>query len=123
MRAGESFKWLNLAAGTYDLSNVSNTQNKAGVAGKGFVLQGGDYFLDLLCTGSPTLALNILGPDGATWTLVLPTAANVGTAGTPAAVAAAGVYRYFSLPPGVYEIVVATSTANYVSLTRIPEAE
>lgn len=123
MRAGESFKWLNLAAGTYDNSNASGRQNAAGVAGKGFVLQGGDYFLDLICTGSPTLALNILGPDGVTWTTVLPTANSVGFAGTPAAVTAAGLYRYFELPPGVYEIVVGTSTANYVALTRIPTSE
>lgn len=114
MRAGESFKLVNVAAGTYAVTpNSGNVQ----------ALQGGHYFLDFICTGSPSFALNVLGPDGTTWTPVLPIHSGVGFAGTPALVNAAGTYWYFYLPAGKYEIVIGTSTANYVSLTRIQTSE
>lgn len=114
MRAGESFKLSNVAAGTYPVKpNSGNVQ----------ALQGGHYFLDLICTGTPSLKLEVLGPDGTTYTEVLPIKSGVGFAGTPATIVAAGLYWYFYLPPGNYQIVIATSTANYVSLTRVPEAE
>lgn len=114
MRGSESFKLSNVAAGTYPVQ-----PDGAGAP----YLMGGVYFLDFLCTGSPTLALKILGPDGSTYTEVFPTANNVGFAGTPATITAAGTYKYVFLPPGVYEIVIGTSTANYVSLTRVPVSE
>jgi len=113
MRATESFKLSNVAAGTYAVQPD----------GCGPYLMGGVYFLDLVCTGSPTLQLQILGPDNATWTEVFPTANAVGFAGTPATVAAAGTYKYTFLPPGQYRLIIGTSTANYVSLTRVPVAE
>lgn len=114
MRASENFLLKNVAAGTYPV--------KPDGAGSNY-LNGGDYLLDFLCTGSPTLALEILGPDGSTWVTLLAYPDNVGLAGTPAAVTAAGIYRYLHLPPGTYRIVIGTSTANYVSLTRTPVSE
>lgn len=114
MRASEAFKLKNVAAGTYPVIPD----------GHGSDYQfGGDYLLDFICTGSPTLQLQILGPDNTTWTEIFPTANGVGYAGTPATVAAAGTYKYTLLPPGRYRLVIATSTANYVSLTRAPLSE
>lgn len=114
MRASEAFKLKNVAAGTYSVIPDGHGSD---------YLFGGDYFLDLVCTGSPTLALQVLGPDNAAWTEVFPTSNTVGYAGTPATIAAAGTYKYTLLPPGRYRIVIGTSTANYVSLTRAPLSE
>ncbi len=109
----ESFKLSNVAAGTYQVQPDGCGPN----------LSGGFYFLALQCTGSPTLALQVLGPDGVNYIEVFPTANNVGFAGTPATITAAGTYKYTYLPPGIYRIVIGTSTANYVSLTRVPAVE
>lgn len=114
MRAGESFKLSNVAAGTYAVKpNSGNVQ----------ALQGGHYFLDFLCTGSPTFALQVLGPDGTTWTTVGAIADGAALTSAPATPGAAGVFRYFYLPAGKYQIIIGTSTANYVSLTRIQISE
>ncbi len=114
MRATEAFKLKNVAPGTFSVIPEGHGSD---------YLFGGDYFLDLICTGSPTLALQMLGADGATWVEVFPTANAVGYAGTPATITAAGTYKYTLLPPGRYRMVIGTSTANYVSLTRAPESE
>lgn len=113
MRSIESFKLSNVAPGTFPVKPD----------GCQAVLMGGHYLLNLICTGTPSLKLEMLGPDNSTYTEILPVANATGFAGTPATITAAGIYRYFFLPPGVYEIIIATSTANYVSLTRCPEAE
>lgn len=114
MRGSEAFKLVNVAPGTYPVQ-----PDGAGAP----YLFGGTYKLDLICTGTPALALKMLGPDGVTYTEIFPTANNVGFAGTPATITAAGTYTYAYLPPGIYEIVIGTSTANYISLTRVPVSE
>ena len=114
MRASEHFGLKNVAAGTYLV--------KPDGAGSNY-LNGGDYLLDLICTGTPGFSLEMLGADGATWVVLLAYADATGLAGTPTVITAEGIYRYLRLPPGAYRIVITTSTANYVSLTRTPVSE
>lgn len=123
MRAGESFHWggaiggAGVAPGTLQYPD-DNNPNKVGP----LVLQGGTYEVEIDCTGTPALAVQKLGPDGATFTarFITPDAAQ----GTPAAsLIASGASGKLVVPPGLYRVVVATSTANFVSLTRIPMSE
>jgi hypothetical protein len=122
MRAGEAYRWSNIAAGTLNAANSTTPNVNGGTSG--FLLQGGSYMVELLCTGTPAMTLKKLGPDGSTFeavALIADTAAFTTAPTTP--VAAAGIYRALNVPPGLYEIVITTSTANYVQLTRIPQGE
>lgn len=74
-----------------------------------FYLEGGLYQIDIVCTGTPSATLNRVGPDGST---LIPTSAAITASG--------GVIAPQYLPPGIYKAVIATSTANYLSVTRIP---
>lgn len=122
MRAGEALAWLNKAAGTY----TAATANQSGGAGQadttGFLLQGGTYQVSIVCTGTPALEVDQLGPDSATWIelYLQPDSAP----GTPTqTLVTSGIAAKFTVPPGKYRVKVATSTANYVRLTRIPMSE
>jgi hypothetical protein len=96
----EQFNLSDVAAGTYPVST-----------GHGSVgLRGGYYWIETLSTGTGTIDLKKLGPDGATY-----------TARMTQITATAGQQTLY-LPPGVYEIVIATFTANYVTIQRIPLA-
>jgi len=121
MRAGESFRWSNLAAGTYDLSNCAHPGVAPFPTGP-IVLDGGTYQIGIHCTGTPALTFKQLGPDGSTFEAVYmqPDSAP----GTPIlTIASSGLFAKVTIPPGAYHIVVGTSTANYVALTRIPMSE
>lgn len=75
-----------------------------------FKLRGGSYWFEFNGTGTGTVDLKKLGPDGATYTArATQITATVGQ-------------QTISLPPGSYEIVIATFTASYVEVTRIPTA-
>lgn len=91
MRANETFTLSNKAAGTYT-----------------FPLRGGQYWVEFNGTGSGTFDLKKLGPDGSTY-----------TARITQITATVGQQTVF-LPPGNYEIVIATFTANYAEVSRIP---
>lgn len=93
MRAVDGYKLQNVAAATYGP----------------FPLQGGIYAWATKSTGSGTIDLKLILPDGTT-------ALAVATQIT----ATAGFQTSMYLPPGSYEIVIATFTANYVALTRVP---
>lgn len=74
-----------------------------------FNLRGGVYALDVIATwGGGSVTLSRLGPDGSTYL----------TAAT--ALTANGTSGGVALPPGTYELIIATATAVYASLTRIP---
>lgn len=75
-----------------------------------FELKGGQYLMVYAATGAGTAVLNAKSPDGS-YQKVTP---------VEAALAAAGTQRYFCAP-GIYQLVVATSTANTVVIARIPE--
>jgi len=75
-----------------------------------FTLRGGSYWIEFNGTGSGTVDLKRLGPNGSTYTArITQITATVGQ-------------QTISLPPGTYEWVVATFTANYLEITRIPTA-
>jgi hypothetical protein len=92
MRAVDGYALSNVAAATYK-----------------FGLTGGIYAWGYKGTGSGTVDLRILGPDGSTYLAV----ATQITATT-------GWQSSLYLPPGQYEIVIATFSANYVAVTRVP---
>lgn len=74
----------------------------------GFQLRGGKYGIAALGTwGGGSATLEALGPDGSTYL----------TAAT--AISANGVATV-DLPPGQYRFAIATATAVYLSITRIP---
>lgn len=73
-----------------------------------FSLIGGLYGIDTVATGSGTLTLERLGGDGSTWITVL------------TAITATSSYASVYLPPGQYRVAVATFTAVYVQVVRIP---
>lgn len=75
-----------------------------------FPLRGGSYWIETKSTGSGTIDLKKLGPDGTTYTARI------------TQITATAGQQTISLPPGVYEWVVATFTANYLEITRIPTA-
>lgn len=88
-----------------------NVQSNIGVGTTtAFDLRGGDYFVQSKSTGTGTIDLQRLGADGATW-----------VAAITQITATAGLQR-ISLPPGSYRWVVATFTANYLEVIRIPVA-
>jgi hypothetical protein len=94
MRPGESVQpFKNTAAGT-----------------KTFSLQGGQYMFAFVGTGTGTVDLKMLGPDGATY---IPCGLTQITATTG--------QQVLFLPIGQYEVIIATFTANYVTLVRISQ--
>jgi hypothetical protein len=107
MRATESFQAQNVAAGTF---------------GPWF-LEGGTYELALSCTGTPACALSKLMPDGTTYVdqYGRPNTATPGT--YIKSLITADKLVFPDLAPGQYKVVISTSTANYLSLTRVPNSE
>lgn len=74
-----------------------------------FELIGGRYAITYKGTGTGTVDVAILGPDGTTYI----------ACGVTQITATTG-YQIIELPPGQYRAVIATFTANYLTLTRIP---
>jgi len=75
-----------------------------------FLLGGGLYGVEAVATfSSGSVDLQKLGPDGSTY-LSVSTATNFSTAG----------YATVYLPAGSYRFTIATSTAVYARLQRIP---
>jgi hypothetical protein len=75
-----------------------------------FALRGGSYWIETKSSGSGTIDLQKRAPDGSTF-----------TARITQIVATAG-QQTISLPPGTYQWVIATFTANYLEISRIPTA-
>lgn len=76
-----------------------------------FELRGGNYLLILGATGiGGTVTLNAKGRDG--------TYAAVTSRET--AITAAGAIHFDGLPPGQYQLVIATLTANTATIERVP---
>jgi hypothetical protein len=73
-----------------------------------FALRGGKYAIAASATGTGTMGLQMLGPDGSTFIAV------------HAAFAAVTGYVVIDLPPGQYEFVIATFTAVSAMICRIP---
>lgn len=102
MRATEAFKLKNVAPGTYPVIPDGHGSQ---------YLFGGRYQFQAFGTGTGSVVLQQQAADGSTFEssfTAVTTLPNVQTV---------------DLPPGKYQIVIATFTANYVSLTRVPVSE
>jgi len=89
--AGESFQFANIAATTAQ-----------------FQVKGGTYVITVHATfGGGSVQLQTLAGDGATWLLLGTSITADGT-------------QSFTLPPGAYRFAIATATAVYANLTRVP---
>lgn len=75
-----------------------------------FTLRGGNYWIETQSSGSGTIDLKRLGLDGTTYTARI------------TQITATAGQQTIDLPPGTYEWVVATFTANYLEINRIPTA-
>ena len=75
-----------------------------------FTLRGGSYWIETKSTGTGTIDLQRLGPDGSTYTARI------------TQITATAGQQTISLPPGTYRWVVATFTANYLEIVRVPTA-
>jgi len=74
-----------------------------------FSLTGGKYGASVVGTGFGTVKLQTLLADGSTWQSV--------SSGTDFA---ANGYNTVDLPPGQYRFTIATATAVYAAVTRVP---
>lgn len=74
-----------------------------------FALRGGRYSFMSKSTGTGTIDLKILLPDGVTWQAV-----------ATQITVTAGYQGSIDLPPGQYRIEIATFTAVYTAVCRIP---
>lgn len=83
--------------------------NNAAAGTVTFELRGGRYAVEFAGTGTGTVDVKGLGPDGATFIAV----------GVTQITATTG-YQVVELPPGQYEAIIATFTANFLTLTRVP---
>jgi hypothetical protein len=88
--------------------NVVFANNAAAGTFGPFELKGGKYAFDYTGTGTGTVDLERKGPDGVTYLKVITQI--TATTGT----------QTVDLPPGQYECIIATFTASYAQITRIP---
>lgn len=102
MRATEHFGLTNVAPATYPV--------KPDGAGDAYLF-GGRYQLQGFATGTGSVDLKQLSADGSTYEPVI------------TQITASPYNVTVDLPPGRYEIVIATFTANSFSLTRVPVSE
>jgi hypothetical protein len=76
-----------------------------------FTLRGGVYKVSALATfGGGSVKLSMLGPDALTWMEVDNTNSSFTAAGA----------GNVAIPPGQYRFTIATATAVYASISRIP---
>jgi len=86
----------------------SKTFSNIGATTASFALFGGKYAISAKATGAGTMGLQAVGPDGSTMIAV------------HTAFAAVTGFIVADLPPGQYQFVIATFTAVFASITRIP---
>lgn len=87
-----------------------------------YTLQGGSYEFALSCTGTPAASLQKLMPNGSAFVAQYGRP-NTATPGTYInSLITADKLTFDDLAPGQYQVVIATSTANYFTLTKVPQA-
>lgn len=74
-----------------------------------FLVTGGLYAVETLSAGAGSILLQRLGPDGVTWVTVV-------------TIVATSNFSTAQLPPGQYRWSISGFTANYASISRIPQA-
>lgn len=85
-------------------------KNAAAGNGASFQLTGGLYAISTVATGTGTIDLAVLGPDGSTWLPVM------------TQITATTKFQTQNLPPGTYRWQTATFTAIYATVSRVPQA-
>lgn len=90
----DGYSQSNVAAGTYS-----------------FTLLGGIYVLSYKGTGTGTVDLKLIGPDNVT---------AIEAPGFTQITATTGATGALYLPAGTYELVIATFTANFFAISRVP---
>lgn len=95
-------------AGIYNTEDRNVQSNIGAVTTAPFVMRGGKYWIETKSSGAGTIDLQRLGPDGTTYTARI------------TQITAAAGQQTIELPPGQYRWVVATFTANYLEMVRIP---
>ncbi len=105
MRATDTFKASNIAATT-----------------AAFTLYGGRYAFGAVATwGGGSAKLQQLGPDGSTFIDFLGSANNAGAEQNyPVNALTANGVLVIDLPPGQYRVTIATASAVYVNIVRVP---
>ena len=93
-----------MPTGTGDAQTFSNISASSAA----FTLRGGKYAVSAIATGTGTMGLQMLMPDGATFNPV------------HTAFSATTGFTTVDLPPGQYKFVIATFTAVYASVCRVP---
>ena len=104
---------LALAVSHAHAENVTDSKTFSNISSTtaAFTLKGGNYLFCAVATfGGGSVALEVLGPDGTTY---LKPASGF-------SFSAAGCFQGW-LPPGQYEIVIATATAVYANVAAIPQ--
>lgn len=91
----------------------SFTLSNAAASSAPFPLKGGNYVFTVIGTGFGSVSLEILGPDGSTYTIV----SNI--AGTAATRTTNGNICGLILPAGTYKIAVTTATAVYANVAGV----
>lgn len=103
MRATESYKQSNVAAGTYGP----------------IILEGGEYQLAVHATTYGTIGLQQMMPDGSTF-VALFGQPNTATPTTWVATLAADGILSYNIPPGTYQVVAAAGSGYTFAVTRVP---
>lgn len=106
MRAQESFGANNAAPGTFGP----------------YSLEGGTYEFALDCTGTPAAAVQKQMPNG-TWVAQFGRPNTATPTTFIASLVTVDKLVFQNLAPGQYRVVIATSTANFFALTRVPDSE
>lgn len=99
----------------FSFSNVASSQQ--------FTLteDAGDFLMEVIGTGFGTVELQKLGPDGSTYLSLKAPFNNTSTeADLIIGSFAANGSKVLRLSPGKYQVTIATTTAVYVRISRIP---
>jgi hypothetical protein len=86
--------------------NVKHENLAAGIVGP-IVLSGGIYWIESISTGTGTINLQRVGPDGKTWTPRIREIATIKSEQT------------VTLPPGTYQWDVRGFTGTFLEITRM----
>jgi len=89
-------------------STESVSFSNIGATTAAFELRGGKYAITAKATGAGTMGLQMQGPDGSTFLAV------------HTAFAAVTGFIVIDIPPGQYKFVIATFTAVFANICRIP---
>ena len=101
---GEDIGIANMRQESFQLANNN-------VAAPAQTVYGGDYIFSQQATGYGTIALQVLGPDGATYQTIASKTASDATGGTGISLGSNATVK----------VVLTGTTAAYANLSRVPD--